>query len=112
MVVLNTIYGLFAGEMGREPEFVHVPSAVIAAYDKEIGDSLLGDKSHSMIFDNSKIKRVVPDFTATIPFSQGAEEIMAWFDADRSRQVIDKTLDCQMDEIIAAYESAWPQSGH
>ena len=43
---------------------------------------MLGDKMWSSVFDNSKVKRVVPDFVAPTPFVRGAEEIMAWFDAD------------------------------
>jgi hypothetical protein len=62
-----------------------------------------------MIFDNTKIKRVVPDFACTIPFSRGAEEVMAWYDADPARQVVDQKFDGLMDRIIAAYESIWPQ---
>jgi hypothetical protein len=57
-----------------------------------------------MIFDNSKLKRVGPDYCATIPFSHGAREIMAWFDADPARQVVDERLDALMDQIIAAQE--------
>ncbi len=75
-----------------------------------LGDGLLGDKAHSMIFDNSKIKRLVPDYAATIPFVHGVEEILAWHDADPSRQVIDDEKDRLMDKIIAAYESAYPQA--
>ena len=91
-----------------QPQLVHVPSDLIAAYDPETGDGLLGDKAHSMVFDNSKIKRLVPDFACTIPFSQGAREIVAWYDADPARQVVDKEADAMMDRIIYAYESAFP----
>ncbi len=59
-----------------------------------------------MIFDNSKIKRTVPDFVATMPFSWGAEEILAWYDADRARRVVDEKLDRLMDRIIFAHQSA------
>jgi hypothetical protein len=62
-----------------------------------------------MMFDNTKIKRVVPDFCATIPFSRGAEEIMAWFDEDPARQTVDTALDRMMDTIIAAQTSALPR---
>jgi nucleoside-diphosphate-sugar epimerase len=82
-------------------EIVHVPSEVIHGYDREWGESLLGDKTHSMIFDNSKIKRFVPDFAATIPFSRGAEEIIAWYDADPSRKIINEEIDRTMSRIIA-----------
>ena len=67
---------------GTQADIVHVPSDLINAYDPQWGAGLLGDKAHSMVFDNSKIKRFVPDFAAAIPFSRGAEEIMAWYDAD------------------------------
>ena len=64
-----------------------------------------------MVFDNSKIKRLVPDFTATIPFARGVEEVIAWYDADASRQVVDRKRDEMMDRIIGAYERAYPDSG-
>lgn len=104
----NQINELMGQALGVEPRLVHVPSELIAAFDAEIGAGLLGDKSHSMIFDNSKIKRLVPDFACTIPFSQGAREIGAWYTADPARQVVNERLDALMDEIIGAYEGAFP----
>ena len=85
----NQIFAINAQIVGATPNIVHVPSDLIAAYDKQWGDSLLGDKMHSMVFDNSKLKRFVPDFAATIPYSQGAREVIEWFEADPARQVID-----------------------
>lgn len=104
----NQIYELVAGAAGAELRAVHVPSDLIAAFDAEWGASLLGDKAHSMVFDNTKIKRVVPGFTAAIPFSRGVEEIIAWYDEDPARRQVDDAFDCLIDRIIAAYESAWP----
>ncbi|MFN2172628.1 MAG: SDR family oxidoreductase [Candidatus Promineifilaceae bacterium] len=104
----NQIYELLGQALGVTPQLVHVPSALIAAYDAEIGAGLLGDKSNSMIFDNSKIKRLVPDFSCTIPFSQGAREIVDWYMADETRQVVDEDLDALMDKIIVAQESLYP----
>jgi nucleoside-diphosphate-sugar epimerase len=105
----NQIYEILARAAGVEPRLVHIPSELINAYDPNWGAGLLGDKANSMIFDNSKIKRVVPDFVCKIPFSRGAEEVMAWFDADPSRQVVDQKMDEVMDKLIAAYETIWPQ---
>ncbi len=82
---------------------MHVPSELIAAYDKDWGDGLLGDKAHSMIFDNTKIKRLVPDYVAAIPFAQGAKEIVAWFDSDPANRVVDEQLNQTIDRILAAY---------
>jgi nucleoside-diphosphate-sugar epimerase len=106
----NQIFELVAQAAGAEANIVHIPSDFIAAFDREWGADLLGDKAHSMIFDNSKIKRMVPDYTATIPFVRGAEEILAWHDADPARRVVDSDKDRLMDKIIAAYESAYPQT--
>ena len=105
----NQIFEILAGAAGAEARMVHVPSDIIAAFDPEWGAGLLGDKSHSMIFDNSKIKRLVPDFAATIPYAWGAAEQIAWYDADPARRVVDEKLDRRMDEIIETYESAWPR---
>ena len=99
----DQIAQLMAAAAGVEPSIVHVPSDAIAAVDPEWGAGLLGDKAHSMVFDNTKIKRVVPGWVATVPFAQGAREIVDWFDADPSRQVVEPELDAVMDRLVAAY---------
>jgi nucleoside-diphosphate-sugar epimerase len=104
----NQIADLMARAAGAEAQIVHVPSEFINAFDPAWGAGLLGDKTHSVIFDNTKIKRMVPDYVAAIPFARGIEDMMAWFDADPARQVVDEEVDRLMDRIIAAYESAWP----
>lgn len=99
----NQIYTIVAHAAGVEPQIVHVPSEVIATFDAEVGAGLLGDKAHSVIFDNTKIKRLVPDFVASIPFSQGAREIVEWFDADPTRQVVDEEVDGMTERIISSF---------
>lgn len=83
---------------------VHIPSKIIAGFDPDWGSSLLGDKSHSMIFDNTKIKRIVPDFTATIPFSRGAQEIVDWYTQHPGDRVIEKSFNDQLDRMIKKFE--------
>ncbi len=92
-----------AAALGVTPRIVHVPSDAIAAADPEWGSGLIGDKAHSMVFDNSKLRTVVPDFCATIPFEQGAREIVGWHDEDLARQQIDERLDALMDKLVATY---------
>ena len=105
----NQIYLLVASAAGvQNPQLVHVPSDLIAAFDPELGAGLLGDKAHSMVFDNTKIKRLVPDFIASIPFSQGAREIMDWYDEDPSRQRIDEDFNALTEKILSNYKQAWP----
>lgn len=104
----NQIYQMVAAAAGVEAQLVPVPSDFIAAFDSDWGASLLGDKAHSMIFDNTKIKRLVPDFRATVPFWQGAREIVAWYDEDPARQTVDTQFNQTLDRIMDAYEAAWP----
>ena len=104
LLTWNQIFKIIAEAAGTQAEIVHVPSEVIARYDAEWGDSLLGDKMHSVIFDNSKIKRFVPDFKATIPFKQGAKEIIEWYDADPTRKIIDANIDLLIDKLIRRFE--------
>ncbi|MEZ4646790.1 MAG: SDR family oxidoreductase [Chloroflexota bacterium] len=104
----NAIAAQLARAANVTPQIVHIPSDLIAAFDADWGAGLLGDKAHSMIFDNTKIKRAVPDYVATIPFARGAEEIVAWYDADPARQVVNEALDQVMDRLAAAYAAVWP----
>ena len=108
LLTWNQIFEIIARAAGVSAEIVHVPSEQIARYNARWGEGLLGDKAHSVIFDNSKVKRVVPDFVATIPFAQGAEEIMAWHDADPARQVVDDERNKLIDAIIAAQDGVQP----
>jgi nucleoside-diphosphate-sugar epimerase len=103
------IYRICADAAGvTDPKLVHIPSDLIAAYDPVWGAGLLGDKAHSVVFDNSKLKRLVPGFAATIPFVRGVREVVAWYDADPARQVIDPAMDRTIDAILAAYAQVWP----
>jgi nucleoside-diphosphate-sugar epimerase len=103
----NQIYETVAAAAGYTPLLIHIPSEFINHFDRDWGSSLLGDKAHSMLFDNTKIKRLVPDFRAMIPFFRGAEEIANWYNEDETRKVVDKSLDALYDTIIAAFESAY-----
>jgi nucleoside-diphosphate-sugar epimerase len=99
----NRIYTDIAEAAGVEPQLVHVPSDAIAAVDEEFGDSLLGDKAHSMVFDNTKIRTLVPGWTARVPFRQGAQEIVDWHDADPARRVVDERVDALYDDLVERF---------
>jgi len=90
--------------LGVEPNIIHIPADFIKHFDDELGDGLLGVKSHCMVFDNSKIKKLVPEFKAEIPFSQGAKEMVDWYLADSSRQNVDALINWKYDEIIGWYK--------
>ena len=99
----NGIYTILAKELNVTPHIVHIPSDIIIKYNQVIGDGLLGDKSHSMIFDNSKIKKLVPEFNPQIPFREGAKEIVKWYLEITSQKEPDKEINSFMDKIIREY---------
>ncbi|HJV13264.1 MAG TPA: NAD-dependent epimerase/dehydratase family protein [Propionibacteriaceae bacterium] len=99
----NQITMILAAAAGAEAKIVHVPSDAIAAADPNWGPALLGDSAHSMIFDNSKLRRVVPDYVATITLEQAAPEIIAWHDQNPSQQRFDPDLDALMDKLTAQF---------
>ncbi|MEV6851011.1 NAD-dependent epimerase/dehydratase family protein [Actinoplanes sp. NPDC051411] len=102
-ITWNSIYRAMAAAADADPDLVHVPSDAVATVHPEWGAALLGDKSHSMIFDNTKIKRLVPAFSATTRFEEGAREIVAWHDAAAVRRRCDPAIDHAMDQLVAAY---------
>lgn len=93
----NQIFTIVGEAAGVRPSLVHVPSDVIAKHHPDWGAGLLGDKAHSVIFDNTKVKRLVPDFVASIPFARGAEEIVEFYaqnpDFEPHRPDVDELMD-------------------
>jgi nucleoside-diphosphate-sugar epimerase len=102
----NRIYELVGRAAGAEPRILHVPSEGIIASDHAEQGSLWGDKAHSAVFDNAKLRSLVPDFKATVPFSTGIQETVAWFDADPARQEIDHGANRRWDRLARVYEEA------
>src|SRR4051812_23993513 len=97
----DQVYEWLARAAGARARLVHVASETIAKAVPELGPGLLGDKAHSMVFDTSKLRALVPEFTTTIPYSVGAERAIAWFDAHQEAQVVDRELDTRFDELIS-----------
>ncbi len=103
LLTWDQIHRLVAAAAGVEPTLVHVASDVIATVIPEWGPALLGDKSHSVIFDNTKIRRLVPGWAAGVPFSEGAREIVEWFDEDASRRTVDPGIDTAFDVLVERF---------
>lgn len=101
----NQIYAQTAEAAGvAAPKFVHIASDFIVACLPDMQGTLLGDKSNCALFDNTKIKRFVPDYVATTRYRDGIRKTVRWFDADPRRQVIDEAENARWDKLIAAYE--------
>jgi nucleoside-diphosphate-sugar epimerase len=103
----NQIYGWLADAAGvPDAPLVHVASETVAAFAPELGPGLIGDKSHSMVFDTAKITALVPDMRTTITFDEGARRILAHLDAHPDLQRFDAELDSTFDKIAAHAASA------
>lgn len=100
----NQIYRVIGGALGVEPDLIFIPTDFIARFDSYTGDNLLGDKAGHGVFDNTKIKRFVPGFEATIPFREGIRETLHWFDGDPARKTICAHSNAWIDRCISAYQ--------
>jgi nucleoside-diphosphate-sugar epimerase len=100
----DQLYRSVGAAVGVEPKLVHIPSDFIVACLPDKEGSLLGDKSLSVVFDNSKIKRFVPSYCATTCFAEGIRQSLAWFDADPSRKRIDESANATWNQLIAVYK--------
>ena len=107
----NQIYQETGRALGLQPEFVHIPSDLIAAFDPGALGSLIGDKANSAVFDNRKIKRFVPEFHARTTWVEGVRRAIAWFEAEPARRTIDQSSNQLWDAIISAYLKAFPGVG-
>jgi nucleoside-diphosphate-sugar epimerase len=95
---------------GVEANIIHIPSDYIVACLPQYEGGLIGDKSVSVVFDNSKIKRFVPGFCATTTFAQGIRRTLACFNADPARRQVDEVANAMWDKLIAGYESGLQNS--
>ncbi|MEJ2495124.1 MAG: NAD-dependent epimerase/dehydratase family protein [Ignavibacteriaceae bacterium] len=101
----DQIYEAVAEAAGVKADIIHIPSDFICKVESSLTGSLLGDKSYSVIFDNTKIKTFVPGYKAVIPFSEGIKKTIAWFEADPKRMIIKKESNEMIDRIINAFKN-------
>lgn len=103
----NQIYEAIADALGVKLNAVHVASDFLAACGQEdYRGGLLGDKANSVVFDNSKLKRLVPEFIATTRFDQGIKSTIANILATPELQVEDPEFDEWCDKVIGAMDAA------
>lgn len=99
----DQIYTTLARAAGAEPpRLVHLSSEQIAAHVPDWGPGLLGDMAHSVIFDNTKVRRLAPGWQATIPWAEGARGVVEWFDADPGRREADPHAEAAIERLLAA----------
>jgi nucleoside-diphosphate-sugar epimerase len=101
----NQIVAEIANALGvRNPRVVPVPTDFICQVAPQMTGTLKGDKAHPGVFDNSKIKRLVPDFKCAKPFRVGVRESVAWLRAHPEQQNLNPDVDAVCDAVIGGWE--------
>ncbi len=101
----NQIYAEIAGALGvNSPQIVKVPTDFICQVAPQLTGTLKGDKAHPAVFDNSKIKRFVPEFRCRTPFRVGVRESVRWLREHPDQQNLRPELDELIENVIAAWQ--------
>ena len=103
----DQIYQTIAEAAGTSADIVHIPSDFIARMEPWQLGNLHGDKAHSVIFDNAKIKRFVPGFQAVIPLRLGIRRTIRWFEEKPERMRIVEANNQLQDRLIARYREVF-----
>jgi nucleoside-diphosphate-sugar epimerase len=102
----NQIYAEIAAALGvMSPQIVEVPTDFICQVAPQMSGTLKGDKAHPGVFDNSKIKRFVPDFRCRTPFRQGVRESVHWLRGHPDQQNFKPELDALIEKVLAAWKA-------
>ena len=100
----NHVHYTVARNLGVDAKIVHVPSDEIANLAPEYGPGLFGDQAFSLVFDNTKIKRYVPDCSSTVSFHEGVARSFAWLAEEPSRRKVDAKTDAIIESIVARFD--------
>jgi len=101
----NQIYAEVAAAVGaKSPRIVKVPTEFICEVAPQLSGTLKGDKAHPGVFDNSKIKRFVPEFRCRVPFRVGVRESVNWLREHPEQQNLKPELDALIEKVIGAWE--------
>ena len=103
----NQIYQIVANALGVKLNAVHASTEFLdACGEYDFRGSLLGDKSNTVVFDNSKLKRLVPGFTARVRADQGIRDTVSYVLSHPECQVEDSDFDVWCDRVVEALDRA------
>lgn len=100
----NEIMDTYGWLLNRKIKIVHIPTEYIKKRFPEMAEGIYGDMSENGVFDNSKIRRFVPEYMPHISLREGLARSFKWYDEHPEAKVVDKEYDRWTDELIAAWE--------
>ena len=101
----DNIHHILADVLGKKAEIIHIPSDYIARIIPERGETLLGDKSYSAVFDNTKIKRINPSFEAVVPLEEGLKRSLVWLKKHPEKIRINQKTNSDIERILTSWKS-------
>ncbi len=101
----DQIYSIIGKIIGIEPRLIHIPSDFINEMEPEWGAGLLGDKTRSVVFDNTKIKSIVSGWEAKKTFEEGMRESIAWFGEKPERRQPNMATEEKINLIIKKFQT-------
>jgi nucleoside-diphosphate-sugar epimerase len=107
-VTWNQVYAAVAQALGKPLNAVHISSEFLhlCGGNYDFQGHLIGDKANSVVFDNTKLKRLAPGFTALVRFDQGIRKTVEYILSHPECQKEDGEFDAWCDKVIAAREKA------
>ncbi|WP_411676181.1 SDR family oxidoreductase [Caproicibacter sp.] len=111
-ITWNDAYEAIGAALGVKPNLVHIPSDFLAAFDPELLGKLLGDKACCGVFDNTKLKRLVPGFQAEIRFADGVRRSVEYLRSHPELQTPDPEFDAWCDRVVAAHFAGMKELGN
>jgi len=103
----NQIYTAIGKALGKEVKMIHVPSDFLAATsDYDFLGGLIGDKANTVVFDTSKLKRLVPTFVPEVRFDQGIRGTIDYVLNHKELHVLDQEFDDYCDRIVKVFDEA------
>jgi len=103
------IHKIIAARLGTEAHIVHIPADLICGMYPEFTGPLKGDKIHTALFDNTKIKRLVPEFICGTPFHAGVERALRRLETHPEEAAVDGELNKKIDAVLERYKRVWEE---
>lgn len=95
---------ILANALGVKPQIIHIPSDVIIKYIPEMEGPLLGDKTWSAIFDNSKIKSISKEYSSKVRYEDIVHNVIKHYQEHPELQRVSEEYENLYDSLIEIYQ--------
>ena len=97
---------IYEDQLKKKINTCNVPAEFIYKKDNLLGLPIIGDKQKNMIFDNSKIRSIMPDFYEFILLKDGLKRSIHWAKENREKVYFGKNIKLKISDIISSYKQS------